>query len=74
MTLPTFQAIDVQNLSGQAEPAVHLKSQIQQLLGRNEELRQELKLAREEVTSSFTQLARAKERVRADFLHQETGC
>lgn len=63
---PILQAIDVKNMSGQPEPALHLKSQVHQLVGRNEELRQELKLAREEATSSSCQLAKAQEKVCPD--------
>ncbi|KAM9807665.1 centrosomal protein of 290 kDa [Neosynchiropus ocellatus] len=53
---------DVGDLSGQSTSAVGF--QMHQLLGRNEELRQELKSAREEVTNTFSQLAVTKEKVK----------
>ncbi|KAM4619168.1 centrosomal protein of 290 kDa [Polymixia lowei] len=56
-------AIEVKNLSGKPDATLHLKAQVDQLMGRNDELRQELKSAREEAASALTRLARAKEQL-----------
>lgn len=42
---------------------MHLKAQVDQLTGRNEELRQELKQTQKESTNYSNQLAKANEKV-----------
>ncbi|KAM3870148.1 centrosomal protein of 290 kDa [Diretmus argenteus] len=56
-------AIEVKNLTGMSDATLHLKSQLDQLVGRNDELRQELKLTREEANITTSQLAKAEEKV-----------
>ncbi|XP_029910439.1 centrosomal protein of 290 kDa isoform X5 [Myripristis murdjan] len=57
------KAIELKSLTGKSDATLHLKSQIDQLVGRNDELRQELRSTREEAASTLSQLARAKEKV-----------
>lgn len=55
--------MESKNSDGIFDASVHLKAQVDQLTGRNEELRQELRETQKEATSLSNQLASANERV-----------
>ncbi|XP_074914310.1 centrosomal protein of 290 kDa isoform X6 [Buteo buteo] len=56
-------AMESKNSEGIFDASVHLKAQVDQLTGRNEELRQELKETQKEATSFSNQLANANEKI-----------
>ncbi|XP_052524486.1 centrosomal protein of 290 kDa isoform X4 [Tympanuchus pallidicinctus] len=56
-------AIESKNTEGIFDVSVHLKAQVDQLTGRNEELRQELKQTQKESTNYSNQLAKANEKI-----------
>ncbi|NXA50457.1 CE290 protein, partial [Nothocercus julius] len=56
-------AMESKNAEGIFDVSVHLKAQVDQLTGRNEELRQELKQTRKEATDFSNQLANANEKI-----------
>ncbi|XP_025937089.1 centrosomal protein of 290 kDa [Apteryx rowi] len=71
-------AIELKNAEGIFDVSVHLKAQVDQLTGRNEELRQELKQTRKEATDFSNQLANANEKIaqlknEVCLLHQSEG-
>ncbi|NXR65992.1 CE290 protein, partial [Rhadina sibilatrix] len=56
-------AMESKNSDGIFDASVHLKAQVDQLTGRNEELRQELRETQKEATSLSNQLASANEKM-----------
>ncbi|NWX46555.1 CE290 protein, partial [Steatornis caripensis] len=55
--------MESKNSEGIFDASVHLKAQVDQLTGRNEELRQELKQTQKEATNFSNQLANANEQI-----------
>nr|XP_020849162.1 centrosomal protein of 290 kDa [Phascolarctos cinereus] len=56
-------AMDLRNAEGVFDANLHLKAQVDQLIGRNDELRDELKETRKEATNYCQQLAKANLKV-----------
>ncbi|XP_032153040.1 centrosomal protein of 290 kDa [Sapajus apella] len=64
-------AIESKNAEGIFDASLHLKTQVDQLTGRNEELRQELRESRKEAINYSQQLAKAN--LKIDHLEKETS-
>ncbi|KAI1888582.1 hypothetical protein AGOR_G00186650 [Albula goreensis] len=55
--------MEMKNSEGKFDASLHLKAQVDQLTGRNEELRQEMRLTREEAAKAVSHLAKANQKV-----------
>ncbi|KAI4586923.1 hypothetical protein MJG53_004710 [Ovis ammon polii x Ovis aries] len=64
-------AIESKNAEGIFDANLHLKAQVDQLTGRNEELRQELRESRKEAINYSQQLTKAH--LKIDYLEKETS-
>ncbi|XP_055047695.2 centrosomal protein of 290 kDa isoform X3 [Misgurnus anguillicaudatus] len=58
-----INALEMKYSEGKFDANLHLRSQVDQLTGRNEELRQEMKTARDEAANTFNQLTKANEKI-----------
>ena len=58
-----FQAIDAKHLTGDYDSGLYLKAQVDNLTGRNDELRKELRESRIEATQANIQLEKLSNKV-----------
>lgn len=56
-------ALEMKYSEGKFDASLHLRTQVDQLTGRNEELRLEMKTAREEAANTLSQLTKANEKI-----------
>ncbi|XP_030637377.1 centrosomal protein of 290 kDa [Chanos chanos] len=67
MNIPSLErlvsALEMKNSEGKFDANLHLRAQIDQLTGRNEVLRQEMKKAREEAAKTLNEMMKANEKV-----------
>uniref|UniRef100_A0A4W4EUZ0 Centrosomal protein of 290kDa coiled-coil region domain-containing protein n=1 Tax=Electrophorus electricus TaxID=8005 RepID=A0A4W4EUZ0_ELEEL len=67
LSIPSLErlvsVLEIKYSNGKSDLSAHLRAQLDQLTGRNEELRQEMKTAREEAAISLAHLAKAQDKI-----------